>query len=667
MPQLSEFELDIKTKLLRATFLSNLAFFQQYMPELYQFYKNYQTKDVKLTFDHNGEVNLVSKGKLIYAEHPERSSQQQVDAYFEEPRQFVNVLNLKNKKFNFEHEKQLHSIYERREDILGESKPVNVLKNENSIDFMAMIGVGLGYQCEALINKLKIRYFYIWEPDPDIFHCAMHTINFKLLYDSSLSLGGRVIMKVGGNESHFVNEIDSQLKEIGHFNIARLFMYRHYRSEENDKAFNLLAKLCYRLSTGWGFFEDEVISVAHTLSNISQGYPILLDKSLFDNQLKDKPVFIVGNGPSLDVDIEYLKKNQHNAIIFSCGTALCSLLHSGITPDFHVEIERTKMVYDWILPIGMEDKLKEINIISLNTVHTDALKLFKNAYLLPKPKDGGMDFFYQFIEAGQFTPVMCSNPTVTNGATAAAAYMGFSKFYLFGVDYGYKSEKAHHAKGSLYFKEDFKGYTEKMPGDFKVKGNFGDEVYTTQIFDSSKGVLEILLESNSDITCYNCSDGALVELSIALKSEDIGELTTITNKGAMIETLLNDAFSYKELGSKNYNEIFINQIPRLKVIIERAIKITSTKVKDRKHLAQLFSEQYKYVKSFEGRRDTELYYRFLRGTLNYFQTNIMTNAYFYRDKQEQIEYIEFALNILHEHLLWLYDHMIRNFDKLSDL
>ena len=108
-------------------------------------------------------------------------------------------------------------------------------------------------------------------------------------------------------------------------------------------------------------------------------------------------------------------------------------------------------------------------------------------------------------------------------------------------------------------------------------------------------------------------------------------------------------------------------MPRLKSIINTAIKITSVNVTSRRHLAQLFTEQYKYVQSFEGRRDTEIFYRFLRGSLNYFQANIMTNAYLYQDKKAQSEYIEYTLNIFHEHLLWLYDHMINNYQKLSDL
>jgi len=664
MTQLSDIELDIQTKLLRATFLTNMAVLKKNMPEIFEFYLNYTPSRAKLTFDHNGEVNMVSNGSLVYEDHAKKNSYEQADLFIKQPKLFSYQLT-RALNFLFQHEHKLNELYLKRESEV-ENIHFNLIENDEQIDFISVIGMGLGFHIERLFNQVDIRYLFIHEPDPDIFYCALHCIDLGPMIKKCFSLGGALTIKVGGNANQFANEIASMLSVQGPFNVCRLFMYRHYHSEATDETFQKIHEFAYRLSSGWGFFEDEVISIGHTLSNVEQGYPLLLSNSLFNNKLKDKPVFIVGNGPSLDADIAYLKRNQENAIIFSCGTSLCSLLHSGITPDFHIEMERTKMVYDWIIPIGMESKLKEINIIALNTVHTDALKLFKNAYLMPKPKDGGMDFLYQFISAEQFTPIMCSNPTVTNAATAAASYMGFKTMYLFGVDYGYKSVTEHHAKGSLYYKKDFSGFTAKMNGDFKVKGNFCDEVYTSQVFDSSKGVLEILLESNPSVTCYNCSDGAMIELTKPLKSKDIELLEPIINKNTLVEALLNDSFSNKELSSKDFAEKFTALIPRLKVIIDKVIKITSIKIKDRKHLAQIFSEQYKYVKSFEGRRDTELYYRFLSGTLNYFQANIMTNVYLYRDKKPQREYIDFSLKLLHEHLLWLYDNLLVNYNKLSD-
>ena len=57
---------------------------------------------------------------------------------------------------------------------------------------------------------------------------------------------------------------------------------------------------------------------------------------------QNMPAIIVGNGPSLDKEIDFLRKNQDNFVIFCSGSALKPLYKAGITPDFQVEIERSR-------------------------------------------------------------------------------------------------------------------------------------------------------------------------------------------------------------------------------------------------------------------------------------------------------------------------------------
>jgi len=667
MPQLSHSELDNKTKLLRATFLTNLAFFQKRMPELYEFYKDYQATTVKLTIDHNNEVNLVSNGNLVYAQHPKQSSEQQVEAYFKQPQQFVNVIDFKDNKFIFEHAKQLHSLYERRQRIVDRGEPTNLLANGEQIDLMTMIGIGLGYQCEELIGRLNIRYFYIWEPDKDVFYCAMHTINFSLIYDHCANLFGGLTVKVGGNENQFVNEIDQLLRKRGRFNMARLFMYRHYKSEVNDKGFDNLTALCYRLSSGWGFCEDEIISISHTLTALNKQLPILKAPRLFVNDIEDTPVFIIGNGPSLDEHLDYIRNNQNNAVILSCGTALKAILDAGIVPDFHIEMERVAATYEWIDQVGHKEKLKQISIIALNTVYSEIYNLFGSAFIIPKPRDGGMDFLYEYLPVEDYPGVYACNPTVTNAASAISIRLGFKRLYLYGVDFGYKDETKHHAKGSMYYQKDFHGFTEKMESAFAVKGNFCEEVFTTQMFDMARGSMEILFQTYPDVVCCNCSDGAYIQLTIPQKIEEIGALAPIASKKTQLERLMSESFSTKFYSDINFSQCFERKLKTIKQIFSELSTSCKTDISDRPQLARLFTEQYEYVCEFHNKRETELYYRLFIGTLNYFQTNIMTNVYYFNDKDSRKKYIEWALSVFEMHLNWLYEEIKNQYNKPSKL
>jgi len=658
MPQISDFELDIQTKLLRATFLTNMAVMKKFMPEIFEFYQNYSPTRAKLTFDHHGELNMVSEGALVYEEHAKENSYKQADAFYEDPRLFSYSLSQDGEGL-FEHESALNKVYEKREQEKPNSK-FNLLKHEQHIDLLTMIGVGLGFHVERLFQLCDVRCFYLYEPDPDCFFCAMHCIDFGPIIDKCFSLGGAFTIKLGGNANQYVNGLNVFMATHGFSNISRFFNYRHYRSEATDETFKRIYELAYRLSSGWGFFEDEIISVDHTIANTDAGFPFILSKDHFKNELADKPVFIVGNGPSLDETLTYIKENTPNAIVFSCGTALKSILDAGIIPDFHIEMERTAELYEWIDAIGHKDKLKQIDIIALNTVYTKILKLFKNAYLLSKPKDGGMDFLYEFLDADKYPAVDACNPTVSNTATAAAVYLGFKTLYLFGVDFGWIDEEHHHSKGSIYYQKGSIAEHEKFKADMKVAGNFVEEVSTNQHFDNSKASLEILLEKNPDINCYNCSNGANIQLTKPFKYTDIADLPLIESKTNLIADLLRDAFSQDEVKVLNLDGLFQDKLDKLKQIIELAVGITSVKINSRLHLTQLFSNQYKYIASFKSNKETQVLYRFLQGTVNYFQANIMTNAYCYQDKEQQLDYINYALDIFHSHLFWLLDKLAKN-------
>jgi len=663
MSQLSALEIDVKTKLLRATFLNNMAVFNKYMPEISNFFQNYTPTRAKLTFDHNGDINMVSEGSLVYEDKAKESSYKQADLFFDEPKLFSYQISNRD-RMKYTHEHVLEDIYQLRKQDFKTAK-FNLLKHEKHIDLLTMIGVGLGFHIERLFQLSDVRYFYLFEPDPDCFYCAMHCVDFGPMIEHCFSNGGAFTIRIGGNANQYINGLNEVLTNQGFFNVARFFNYRHYRSEMTDKTFQTVYELAYRLSSGWGFFEDEIISIIHTLSNAKEQFPYILGKNFFDNKLKDKPVFIVGNGPSLDDSIEFIKENANNVVVLSCGTALKPVLDAGITPDFHIEMERSAELYKWVDAVGHKEKLKQINVIALNTVYTKILKLFKNAYLLAKPKDGGTDFLYQYIDKDRFPPVDGCNPTVSNAAVSAAIYLGFKNLYLFGVDLGFIDEEHHHSKSSIYYQKGSHAERKEMKGDMTVKGNFTEEVFTTQHFDNSRSSIEILLEKNPDVNCYNCSNGAYIQLTKPLQIEEISDLILIDEKERLLTNLLRDSFSYEEFKQLNLNTLFKEKLVDIKRAINVVIEQTSVDVTSRQHLAQLFSSQYKFAKSFQSKKETAIVYRFLSGTLNYFQSNIMTNAYMYKDKEKQLSFINAALGMFHEHLLWLFDTLEQGYDKPS--
>ena len=146
---MANFSLDITTKLLRATFLNNMEAFKNILPEIYDYFKEYKSGNTLLTIDDNNNVNLVDNGTLVYDGDPKKLAIEQLDAYAVDPKCFSYGLAFSGKE-NFEHEKMLKKLFERKKN---ETEQVSNLQievpfNEPQLDFFAMIGCGLGYQIE---------------------------------------------------------------------------------------------------------------------------------------------------------------------------------------------------------------------------------------------------------------------------------------------------------------------------------------------------------------------------------------------------------------------------------------------------------------------------------------------------------------------------------------
>ncbi|MCG6199797.1 6-hydroxymethylpterin diphosphokinase MptE-like protein [Psychromonas antarctica] len=652
--------LDIQTKVLRATFINNMAVLKKYMPDVFKFYESYTPTRVKLTFDDKGHLNLVSNGNLIYQGDPKKLSDQQVAEFLEKPHNLTYHV-AQDGSYNFEHEKVLVNICERRQKEAGFNNTAIFPKNEQ-IDFIAFMGTGLGYHLQSLFVTNDIRYAFVYEPDPDCFYCTLHSVDIGDMIKKCFSRGGQLTLQIGGNANGFVNEISRIFKRQGYFNLSKMFLYRHYLSEQTNEAFQMVHDLAYRYAGGWGFCEDEVIGISHTLSNIGiHKFPIILASA--KEKSKDQPVFIIGNGPSLDESFTYLKTNKKKAIFISCGSALKPLLDNGIVPDIHIEMERTASLYDWVIKAGKKEQLQKIDLICLNTVYPEVLKLFKQAHLILKPEDAGSLFIRDYISK-KYPEIYYCNPTVSNAATSSVVALGFKNLYLFGVDYGFKSEDHHHSKDSLYFTEQTNQDLDLgvIKGQLKVPGNFGGEVFATQTFDSSRMMLEMLLQANPDINCVNTSDGAMVELSTPCQINDLPDFKDFEDKSELVKRILLESFDNNDYSQTDLFEEFEKLLPKMQAYLNQLLDF-SQNVRSRVELSEMFSAQYKFIEDCQQSKSKRLFSKFMRGSLNYLQANIMSNVYLYSEQTQQEEYIQFCLMTMNTHLKWSFEELKAHYNK----
>jgi hypothetical protein len=662
----------IQKMLMQATLMSNLATLKHYMPEIYDFYQTYESSGNEVVIDNNGQFNIMNNGELVYdnaiafakAQVDEFCAEKSVKNYFD-----FDIEVKKDNLINFEHERVLKKLVTtRRKDTFWE-KPNNPW-HEEKIDFLYMIGSGLGYQIEEIFKQKSICNFFLFEPSPEVFYAMLHVIELKPFIEQCFANAGQFKITIGFGSETAMNDLHRFLLQHGHFNIARMFVYKHYESETTEKMIRIFKDIGHRLNQGFGFMEDEIIGISHGLANIKSKNPLLLKQKHFTNLDPNRPILIAANGPSLDNKIKMIKEREDDFIIISCGTSLRPLLANGITPDIHVEMERTSGTLPWLESIPNQEQLKSIQIIALATVCPAVIEKFKSPKVINKLHDAGGYIISDIDECGLYESPDKMNPTVTNCALTLMISLGFKNIYLIGTDLGFKSLEHHHSKDSMYYDES-KFKAEEAVAMFNkeltVKGNFGGEVHTTRIFEQSKGNIELLLEKNKSVTVHNCSDGIAIRNTEALDFDLIPITELESKKEEFLTDLLSRSFSSEQLDYASVESLVLKTFKGIKTVLDKILSVTDKRIESRNELRLLFSLQYQTLfeelKTCAG--STRAVSLYLQGSLKYFQATIMSNSYYYNDLAQRNEYINEAITIMKNHFYSTYSELIENYNKPS--
>lgn len=655
---MSDSENQIKRMLLQATLIENLTYLKEKLPELYEQFKDYKPSGTGVVLDENGSINLLNNSNYAYEENPKVLAQKQVKKYLNHPvYSRYEIKHSRDEDIYFKHQALLKSIY----NVRNSQTTGKVIKptQEARLDFVCFLGGGLGYQIEELFRQKEVLNVLLFEPNPSAFYALLHCVELKPLVERCVSIGGVFRFCIGGDENVVVNQVYSLLNTQGFFNVSLIHFFKHYDSQLMTKTVEKLKALGHRWTAGWGFFEDEIIGLRHTLSNLALNFPTIKKSRLYSNPLKHTQVFVVANGPSLDLAIDFLKDHQGDLVIVSCGTALKALLINGIKPDFHVEMERTKELYDWLEAIEKDEKisiqLKDINIIALNTVYYGLLQEFKAARLITKVNDAGGELVRAFDKDCIYTFPLYTNPTVTNTALAVVCEMGFEEVYLVGVDLGFVSETEHHSKHSIYYDKDFKykaQIEDSMKEELKVKGNFKDLVSSTFHFDNSRGNIESLIKMHKKVKFYNTSNGAFIRNTKPRRITDLAPPNKLANKSHKIEKLLTTSSSLSGISEACDMSSIVKLKHSVRSNLESLLSLTNRNFNTREELVESFFLQNKMLKMIK--EQDAICFWLIQGTFNYFQSYIMACTYYFSDPSKRVDFINACIDAFHEHVNDIY-------------
>jgi hypothetical protein len=543
---------DYKTAQAQALYDTNMEALQKFYPKVHKAILEHKTRAWQLVCDAQGQPNLYhQKRHALFHADLETESTTLVDYFVNHPFKDDVVLNQRvSKKFmGYLHFSTVNKLQPLIENTLNQQS-----KLPAAVDSLIIFGVALGKHIELLAQQHQIKNLFICEPNLDFFAASLWVTDWAGIFARAEAEEGRIYLNLGGDGSHYFYDLMAQFYQVGAYSIADTYMLSTYFNIGMQKAISdLRAELKVVLALG-EYYDHARFGLAHTHRSLVDGHRFLqhVNTDYRQNTALDLPVYIVGNGPSLDHCFDYLQEYRDKVVLISCGTALGSLYKKGIRPDFHAEIEQNRSTYDWITQIKDPEYLKQIRLISVNGMHPDTAALFKQTLLCFKDGEASTYVFHNGLKKLGYNvaSLAYAYPTVTNMVMNYAIKLGFKQFYLFGVDLGFIDINQHHSQHSSYYKADGSqvyNYQARHGGGVPSTGNFRPMVYTKAEFDVSRKLLEqAIAKAGRKIEVYNCSDGVKIKGTIALMPENILLVDVPQDKDGLLEQLIEQAF-YPEL------------------------------------------------------------------------------------------------------------------------
>lgn len=246
------------------------------------------------------------------------------------------------------------------------------------------------------------------------------------------------------------------------------------------------------------FFTRATVGVfpfmARQLMNISENR---FSSSLLNELFAGKTCAILGGGPSLDNDIQWLKDNQENIVIIAVSRIAKTLIKQNLIPHIIVSVDP----YDVSFDVSKEllQLPEQVLFLQANCVNPYLLSQWHGRSICIGPRFPWSD------EEDENCSIM-GGPTVTNTALKAAIEMGFSNILLSGVDLCNSQTGVSHASGSNEAKV---GPILGQPG-VCVETYAGNKAETSIAFDNA--VLALSQQANKvkelGVAIYNLSENA---------------------------------------------------------------------------------------------------------------------------------------------------------------
>lgn len=374
-------------------------------------------------------------------------------------------------------------------------KEIKKMEKVNYIAPIFVIGIGNALYIKKLLQMTKetVR-ITVYEPSLSIFLKVMEEIDITELFQNRAI--GLIIEELNGEEKE---EIINSFVTFSNISFLKRYIHPNYIElfKKEIVAFLTMIRkrinlLMIRENTIIRFSSNNVDNIFNNICYLCDNYQAYQLASIVPI---DMPAIIVSAGPSLNKNINELKRAKNKAFIVAVDTAVKPLLNAGIKPDIIVTVDAKKPVNLFEME-GVEQIPLLLSISSSKEVanYHKGKKFFFCEY------EGYIDRIFEELQI-PFYHVETGGSVSTN-ALSFVYKLGYSVIILVGQDLAMTDNKTH-ADGT--FKEHMNEIdTSRLK---KVEGYYGEEVPTRPDFYFYLQWFNDFCKRAKDVCIINATEG----------------------------------------------------------------------------------------------------------------------------------------------------------------
>ncbi|MBN1419984.1 MAG: DUF115 domain-containing protein [Planctomycetes bacterium] len=376
----------------------------------------------------------------------------------------------------------LHSKYDPRREAAG-------LAGEGTagpLDTIVLLGIGLGYPLRAILEKVgPANPVVAIERDPALVRAALSMLPMddvlvrKNLFIFAGAEPDRVMAVLSSWAGLFLG---SGIRLIAHPASARAFAGYYGRMREAIREFVRSGTVLVRTS-----LYLSRVSFENRLLNL-RSYAESPGLRPYRGRFRGYPGVVVAAGPSLDRNVEDLRRIAGKAPIIAVSTGLKILLGRGIRPDFTAIIDYHRLSRRYFEEIPAAARIPLVCDLKANA---DAIRAYGGPLIFGNDRTINTLLRGACGDKGDIV----FGSTVAHAAFSLARYFGCDPIILVGQDLAYTDGQLHAAGSAVYgqsFAEFGRFHTFEMkeweyylihrPNLHRVPAIGGGEVLTCDIF-----------------------------------------------------------------------------------------------------------------------------------------------------------------------------------------